>query len=348
MHYDSRFYNKDNLFSRKAMLYFSIGGRGTGKTTCAKMWCIDDFIKHKKRFMWIRRYGTEINGDKRKGVIGCKQNFFEKIKKYYPKIKLEIKGQYAYINGEVAGCFVALSTSSALKGVDFPNTNKIIFDEFLIPKGSIYRYMNDEVNTLLDLISTVFRPILNSKGEEELDGKVWLLANAITFGNDYFFYFDIKPFSNTYYYNKEKGIVVEQYQNKLHADSVRGTKFGKLIKGTRYESMAVDNKYYLDNNDFIGHKTSNAELIFNIRYLGSKWGIYADSNFIYVTNKYDKTRLSFTFTKDDHSIDSILVKSIHGTRFELLIRYFQLGLVLFENTMIKRRFLDFMSLFVVR
>lgn len=349
MNNDPRFYSKDKLFSYRAFLNFSLGARGTGKTTCAKFWCIDDFIKTKKRFVWVRRYNTELSGDKKKGIEGCVKSFTKKIEQFYPNVKFEIKRNTLYINDEDAGCFVALSTSSAMKSVDFENVNKIIFDEFLIMEGSKYSYLKNEITLFLDLISTIFRPIANMDGKENYRTRVWLLSNAITFGNDYFFYFNIHPFPiNSIYYDKKRGIAVEQYENKIHEQAVKQTMFGKLISGTEYEQYAVENKYLLDNDDFIGKKSKNAYLVFNIRYEGREWGVYADSDYVYITNNVDKSRPFFSFTKADHSIDSILVKSISGTRFNMLVRNYQLGLVKFENTAIKKKFIDFMSLFIVK
>ena len=349
MNNDKRFYSKDRLFSYRAFLNISLGARGTGKTTCAKFWCIDDFLKTKKRFVWVRRYNTELSGDKRKGIEGCIKSFTKKIEKFYPKTKFEIKKNHLFINEKDAGCFVALSTSTAMKSVDFENVNKIIFDEFLIMDGSKYSYLRNEMTLFLDLISTVFRPIADENEKEQYRTRVWLLSNAITFGNDYFFYFNIKPFPiNSIYYDKKRGIAVEQYENKIHEKAVKDTMFGKLVDGTEYSKYAIENNYLLDNSDFLGKKSNNATLMFNIRYDGREWGVYSDDEYVYITNGVDKSRPFFTFTKQDHSIDSILVKSCRGTRFETLIRAYQFGIVKFENIMIKRKFIDFMSLFIVK
>lgn len=348
MNNDKRYYNKDRLFSYKAFLNFSVGARGTGKTTCGKFWCVDDFLRTGKRFVWVRRYNTELTGDKKKGIEGCVKDFFPKIQKFYPNHKFEVKRNHAYIDGKDAGVFIALSTSSAMKSVDFPDVNKIIFDEFLITKGSKYTYLNNELTIFLDLISTVFRPITDEFGKEAYKTTVWCLSNAITFANDYFYYFNIKPFHTQFYHDKNRGIAVEQYVNETYEEAVRKTSFGKLISGTDYEDYAVDNQYMLDNNDFILPKSKNAVFLFNVRYEGHKWGVYADSQYVYVTNRVDTTQPFFVFTKADHSLDSLMIKSIRGTRFEVLIRNYQLGLVMFDNLMIKKKFIDFISLFVIK
>lgn len=353
MHVDSRYYNKDRLFSYNEFLNISISERGLGKTTSAKFWCIDDFIKNNKRFVWLRRYNSELSGDRKAKIEGCVKTWFDKIRQYYPNHKLEIKGSHAYIDDKDAGVFVALSTSQSMKSVDFPDVNKIIFDEFIIKEGKGLTYLGDEVNTFLDLISTVLRPIVDENGIEHQPGKVWLMANAITFASDYFFYWNIKPFPSsdnhpTYYHDKEHGIVVEQCTNKIYREAVRKTKFGKLIRGTRYENYAIDNKYLQDNSDFVGKKSQEAKMLFNVRYEGQEWGIYADAYNVYITWRIDKTRPFYVFTKQDHTLNSVLIKNARGTLFEVLVKNYQLGLVKCENTQIAKKFVDFMKLFIVK
>lgn len=348
MNVDNLHYNKDSLFSYNEFLNFSISERGLGKTTCAKFWCIDDFIKTGHRFVWVRRYNSELAGDPKQKIEGCVKTFFDKLSIYYPKHKFAIKGNHAYIDDKDAGVFVALSMSQSMKSVDFPNVNKIVFDEFIIKVTKATGYLKDEVTLFLDLVSTVLRPMTDENGKEKLKGKVWLLSNAITFANEYFFYFNIKPFHKRFYHDKKRGIVVEQCENKIYRDAVRKSAFGKLISGTAYEKFAVDNEYMLDTNDFIGKKSPQADFIFNVRYEGHEWGIYADYNFVYITFNVDRERPFYVFSKKDHTLDSMLIKSIAGTRFEQLVRNYQMGFIRFESIMIKNKFIDFMKLFIVK
>ena len=231
-----------------------------------------------------------------------------------------------------------------MKSVDFPDVNKIIFDEFIIKKNKALTYLTDEVQ----LISTVERPITDESGNEVTEMKIWLLANAITFANDYFYFFNVKPFRSRFYHDKERDIVVEQCENNLYVESVKKTRFGKLVKGTKYSDYAIDNEYLLDDNSFIKKKSPNSIFIMNIRYDGHEWGIYADIENVYVTWKIDKTKPFFVFTNKDHKLDSLLIKSIRGTKFDVLLANYQMGLVYCENIMIKNKFSDFMKLFIVK
>ena len=346
MHVDKRYYNKDRLFSYRAYMMFSISERGLGKTTCAKMWCVDDFIKRGYRFAWVRRYNTELTGDKKLKIEGCVKDFFKKIKKYYPKHTFEIKGNHAMIDGKDAGVFLALSTSQNMKSVDFPNVNKIIFDEFIIKVNKALTYLSDEVELFLDLMSTIFRPMEDNEDDGTRRDRVWLMANAITFANPYFYFFGIKPFKQQYSQDRKRGIVVEQCKNEVYREAVRKTQFGKLIKGTKYEKYAIDNEFLLDNNDFLGKKSSESTLQFNIKYDSQLWGVYADAYYVYISFKTDNSRPYLTFTNKDHSLNTILLKNARNTRFELVIKNYQLGLVKCENILIKNKFVEFMRLFV--
>lgn len=348
MNRDPRYYNGDNLFAYREFLNFSISERGLGKTTRAKFFVVDHFKKTGRKTCWVRRYNTELTGDKKKGIEGCVQKFFNKIQKYYPNDKLETRKNKMLVNGQEAGCFVALATSASMKSVDFPDYDTIVFDEFLIIKGSKNTYLSNEVNIFLDLISTVLRPITDESGKEPYMTRVWCLANAITFANDYFYYFNVKPFHTRFYHDKKRGIVVEQCENPVYREAVKKTRFGKLISGTAYEDYAVENKYMQDTSDFLGKKSSGATMMYNIRYEGHQWGIYADGNMFYVTWKIDRTRPFYVFTKSDHTLDSVLLKSVRGTIFESLIRAYQIGAFQCENIMIKNKFIDFMKLFIVK
>ena len=349
MNNDPRYYCRDKLFAYREFLNFSISERGLGKTTNGKFWVVDHFKKTGRKTCWVRRYNSELSGDKKKGIEGCVKKFFDKIRKFYPNDKLETKKNLMLVNGQEAGCFVALSTSASMKSVDFPDYDTIIFDEFLIIKGSKNTYLTNEVTLFLDLISTVLRPISDENGKEPHMTRVWCMANAITFANDYFYYFNIKPFhGRRFYHDKQRGIVVERCENPVYREAVKRTRFGKLISGTAYEQYAVENNFIQDTDDFIGKKSPESVLLYNIRYEGHEWGVYADGLMFYITWKVDKTRPFYVFTKSDHTLDSYLLKSVRGTKFEALIRGYQLGLFQCENIMIKNKFIDFMNLFIVK
>ena len=80
----SKWYDKNQLLSHRAYFNLLIGHRGVGKTFGFKRWCIDDFKKSGKQFVWVRRFGTEIEM--------MKKSFFDDVATYYPDDKFEVKG----------------------------------------------------------------------------------------------------------------------------------------------------------------------------------------------------------------------------------------------------------------
>ena len=170
------YYDYDKISSYNATFNMIITNRGYGKTYGAKKRAINKFLKKGEQFIYVRRYKSELKK--------VKDKFFEKIKKEFEGHKFEIKGFTAYIDDKVAGYLIPLSTSLSEKSNEYPNVTTIIFDEFLIDKAYI-RYLDNEVETLLDLVYTVQR--------ERENVRVYLLGNNVTTVNPYFDYFNINP-----------------------------------------------------------------------------------------------------------------------------------------------------------
>ena len=112
----SKWYDKGQLLSYKAFFNMLIGNRGGGKTYGFKTWAIDDYLKTGKQFVWLRRYGTEVDE--------MRKTYFDDIAKKYPAYKFEIKGSRKsgkiLIDNKVAGFYFALTTSSIAKSSSYP------------------------------------------------------------------------------------------------------------------------------------------------------------------------------------------------------------------------------------
>ena len=101
----NNYYELGNLLGRNKIMNILIGQRGCGKTFQAKKWAVKKFIETGKEFIWIRRYKTELKE---------LDSFFNDIvsEGYFSSHSLEVKGKKAYIDGQVAGHFIALSVSA--------------------------------------------------------------------------------------------------------------------------------------------------------------------------------------------------------------------------------------------
>ena len=329
------FYDKTKLLSHRMFFNIIVGNRGGGKTYGFKKWGIDDDIKNGRQFAWVRRYCTEIKK--------MRKEFFKDIAPLYPNAKFIIRGDDKIgeflMDGKVIGYYFALSTSIIAKSMPFPLIDKIIFDEFLI-MGRTYRYINDEVTLLLELIETIFR---NREYEAKTDPTVikprgvFLIGNNVTIANPYYLYFDIRPTSK-FFVDKVRGICVEQFSNEQFIEMKKQSSLGKLTKGTKYEEYAIENKAYLDNDRFIKPKPNTAKFNCAIVYHGKTYGFWLDykNGNMYCNMQYDPNSYNiYSLTKDDHSINTYLVKNTNNTYIKNVLWLFSNGCMFFENTQIK-------------
>ena len=336
-------WDRSGVLSYQKLLNFVLSNRGGGKTFNCTEWAVKDFLKTGKQTMWVRRYDTELYGPKGKPAILDNNKFFDGIKKegLFPGVELEVSGYEGKVNGEVAIYFMPLSTSRQAKSVNFPNVNKIIFDEFLVGGDSSNGYLKNEVEILLDLIETVDRL------RDEV--RVVLLANSISIVNPYFHYFKIKPRTDRRF-TVYPEICVEIFKDAEFVEAKRKTRLGRLTAGTRYGDYAIENKWLLDNETFIEKKTPDAKFYVGLKYAGVMYGFWIDydADRIFVNRQYDPSSYAlYTLTKDDHEANLLLIKNIADTkRVERVVYAFRNGLLRFEDMQVKNQFYEFIGFFV--
>ena len=200
-----------------------IGGRSTGKTFSLKRDVIDDFLKNGNKFIYVRIFDSEINP----------QQYFDKICNYYPDHEFAYqngkKSQPAtlYIDGNVCGYMVSLTTSYKIKSTDFTDVVTVIWDEFLPPVGTTG--IPDNIGSVfMELLSTVFRD------EEIEDAAVFLLANAVSFDSPMLEFLGL-PVEDFHEFKGKcckisDNIAFEYLEtNKEFIDKMKNTKLGKLF-----------------------------------------------------------------------------------------------------------------------
>lgn len=323
----SKYYDLSGLLSYNKILNFVIGQRGGGKTFASKKWCINDFLKTGREFVWVRRYKTELRK--------LKNNFWNDIigSGLFPDVEFSVKGTTLYINNKICGYLVALSTSAQEKSTAYPNVTKIIFDEFMVDKGQI-RYLPDEVDTFLNLMDTIIRDRNNCRAV--------LIANNIQVTNPYFDYFKIRG-DQTKRFVTSDSICIEFYTGDVYAQERLKTKFGQLIKDTEYGDFSLYNQPLLDNPQFIGERTKNSVFCYALLWKGVYLGVWIDhkQDVLYLSDKYDKSGLIFSLTTDDHQPKMLYLKQFKQLSQIKQLKYaYSVGSLIFENQMIKRYFLD--------
>lgn len=327
-------YDKRLMLSHNCILNMVLTNRGGGKTFNMTCWGIDDFKKRKKQTVWVRRYQTELdemlNNDK----------FFDAVRKHYPHDELKVEKNLGYVNGEVAFYFIALSTSRQLKSNNYPNVNKIIFDEFIISKDRV-TYLKNEVEVFLDLYETVART--------RDDVRAVLLANSVSVVNPYFLFFNVKPDMNKRFTVRGQ-ICIELFTDEEFVDKKKRSRFGQLTDGTRYADYAIENKWLLDNDTFVAPKTPKAEFMLGMKYNGVMYGFWVDykAGLIFVNRQYDPSSYNlYCLQKDDHEDNLLLVKGLADCKpVKRIVFAFQNGLLRFEDMTVKNQFYEYIGLFV--
>lgn len=329
------FYSPKAVLSRNCFINFIIGGRGTGKTFNCKKHCIDDYVKNKRQFFYVRRYNTELD----LAMTG----FFDQLQHegYYPedefKVKKVKKNLWQFtMNGDIIGYACALSTSLIVKSASFPDVYNLIFDEVLLARGTSYHYLKDEVILFLELLESVFRL---------RDGRCFLLSNAISVANPYFDYWSIRLNKNKNFERYKEGLIcVEQVDNQDFTETKRRSVIGRLIDGTEYGEYAIDNKMLQDNGAFIAWKPRGSKIIGTLivdnKYLGL-WSDYRTGS-LYICGVYNPNcKEVLAFSASDHNENTFLVLKKNEYLFEQLRTAFQFGCLYFENESVKKNVLQY-------
>lgn len=333
----SVFYNPNRLLSYDAPLNFVVGSRGVGKTYGFIKFVIQRFLRYGEEFVYLRRYATELETSVPK--------FFDFIKENneFPETTFAVKKSKKLstfiINGKTAGYAIALSTASVLKSTSFARVKYIIFDEFIIDKGT-YHYISGtkEPAKLLDVWETIARL---------RDIKVFCLGNAVTITNPYWEYFGIKQGYKSEFKvckradNGEPLIVLDYIKNEAYEDAKSKTKFGQIVQGTQYGDYAVRNQWYLDDSKFISKRPPNCfcNSIFVID--GKHYGSWCDrdSGDYWVSKDYDPSNpCKFALDNSSHDLDTALSSARQNTWFMFLLRYYNIGHLFFEDQTIKNCF----------
>jgi hypothetical protein len=328
------YYSGNEALTHNCLFNFIVGNRGAGKTYWSKEWAIKDFIKNGNQFIYVRRYKEEFNK-------GKKEKFFDDIRDIFPEHEFKVKGYTALIDGEIAGQFMALSTSKIEKSTSFPFVNKIIFDEFILDKG-FYHYVPDEVTNFLELYETVARTRDNVR--------VFFLSNAISVTNPYFLYWKIMPNTNKRFTKPKEDMLVEMVQDAEFIEMKKQTRFGKLISGTQYGDYAIDNKFLRDNKDFLAKKSGKSRHYFSLRYNERLLGVWVD----YIEGKYFVSddidpfcKLIYSITLQDHTPNTMLLKGGGSRVLKDFIDNYKLGNVYYENMNVKNLVYEVIRLYLI-
>jgi len=316
----SLYYSPDKMLSYDRMLNFVIGGRSIGKTYSMKSYAVRQFLKHGKMFGYIRRYKEELKG---------LETFFDAIQKDFLDVEFEVKGRKFYINGKLAGMAFQLSQWQSYKSKEYPLIDFMMFDEFIREKDNS-GYIPNEVEGLLNLLHTVFR--------DRPRTRCVCLSNAVSIINPYFIYFGLTPNIDKRF-NAYESLVVEIPPSKEFADNFRESRFGKLIDGTGYGDMALDNEFTGDNYTFVERRTKESKYVFSVVFKGLIIGIWVcpRNGLMYMSQDYDpSSKQVYAIVKEDMAEGRTLIRNFRDNGFMYkMSRAFKKGELRFDNQVVR-------------
>lgn len=316
----SLYYDGNVAMSYNRTMTFCIGGRSTGKTYYYKRHCVKQFKKNGKMFAYVRRYKPELED------LGT---FFDAIAREFPDDELTVKGRKFYINGKQCGQAFQLSKWQSYKSKEYPNYDFIMFDEFIREKDNS-GYIPNDCKAFLNLCHTIFRDRPNVR--------TVLLSNAVSVVNPYFLYFNLAP-DITKRFNAYDTKLIEIPPSKDFANEFRKTTFGKLIDGTDYGDMALDNEFTGDNYTFVEKRSKNSRFQFTIIYKGMNLGLWTDAKagLMFISQDHDPyTKMKFALLKSDMTEDSILMNNWKQNFYlNKMVSAFKKGYLRFDNQVIR-------------
>lgn len=316
----SLYYDPQKMLSYNRILNFVIGARGIGKSYSMKKYPITRFLKTGEQMIYIKRYKTDLK------KVGT---YFDDIAHEFPDHTFKVKGYDLMIDGKQYGWAVPLSMWQSLKSNAFPNVTTIVFDEFIREKDKS-GYMPNEVDALLNVMDTVFRNRENVR--------CICLSNSVSVVNPYFLYFNLVPNTDKRF-NAYESLLVEIPESRDFSEMRRQTRFGKLIDGTGYGEMSLDNEFVNDSNVFIDTRSKESKFKFTIIYKGIHMGLWIDveMGILYLSSSHDpSTKNVYALSTDDLKDNMLLITSWkQNYHLMKLVSAFKKGILRFESQVIR-------------
>lgn len=344
------YYDYTTILSYNAIYNFLVGARGVGKTYGIKKRAIKKAIEVGDQFIYVRRYKTEL--------VPSRQTFFADVESEFPDHEFRINGGMAqftdFIDPEkyasesdykkaakerawkTAGYFVSLSTAQTQKSVSYPKVKTIIFDEFIIEKGS-FHYLPDEADVFNNFYSTVDRA--RTKGEVQ----VFFLANSVSIMNPYFLKYGIHPDQLPELSTSHNRFILAHFpDSKEYAKAIFETRFGKFIEGTDYADYAVGNTFRDANDDLVGFKPSSADYLFTLETRQGAFSVWYDSRKMdyYMQRKRPKgNEQIFTIVPEGMNTKKILM-TFQDKPLAILRTSFRQGRAIFDSPETRNAFIE--------
>lgn len=248
--FDGKFYNLNSILKTNSTYNMIIGERSNGKTYATLKHGIEQYFKNGSQIAIIRRWQTDIRGNRASEVFKAllSNNEIYKISKgqyqgiHYYGGKYYLcnygdNGKAIYNDNDVIAYPFSLSDTEHNKSISYPDIRTIIFDEFLTRQV----YLPDEFILFMNTISTIVR--------NRTDVKIFMLGNTV---NKYSPYFEEMGLKN----------VKEQIQGSIDVYKYGNSKLKVSVEYCKASGKSKENSFYFafDNPKLEMIKTGAWEL----------------------------------------------------------------------------------------
>ncbi len=300
-------FSPNQLLTYNCIFNFIVGDRGGGKSFGTLEYCVRQFLKRGREFVYLRRYERELEDSL--------PTLFQAIEKEqkFPGHSLYVKGNRLYCDDRVMGYAVALSTSMKRKSVNYSNVEYIIFEEFMVD-GVTSRYLGSG-----DKEVVIFENFYETVDRLRDSTRVFFIANAFSMVNIYFTHYKIRLTPPYKKYNRIGNIMVCIWHDEGYRKAKQNTRFYDIVKETEFADHAYGNKFYLDSDHFIKKRPSDSEFHFALMYMGRTYGVWVNWNMgeYYVSTRTGSLNQTNTvaLTLEDNRPNNINIRRVRNMPF---------------------------------
>lgn len=244
----NNFYSLDSIkkYDKDITYYIIFGERGSGKSFAVTRKAVDDYFKHGKEFVIVKRFAEDITTKFASTMLRDHEDYIREEYGYEVryhghrwrvyKTGLEKKPKLADM--AIMGYTLAISQSNSTKGGQYPNVGNIILEEFM-SMGAVY--LPDEVKLFVNLVSTIAR---------KREGvKIYMLGNPLNKISPYDKELGVKL------YNMKKGeVLVKEFSDEYGRTNrvlvQRTDTVPKKGEGNGYALFGSNISRMIDEGDF--------------------------------------------------------------------------------------------------
>ena len=340
-----QFYDINKLLNMKDInkntpeIFIVVSNRSSGKTTQINKYAVNNFIKHKKKFVLLYRFTYELES--------CAQNFFKDIQKlFFPSYELEsIKRNNGvfyelFLNKKPCGYAISLNQADQLKKCShlLSDSELMIFDEF---QSETNKYCSKEVEKLQSIHTSIAR----GNGESVRYLPIIMASNMVSLLNPYYVALGIsnKLRKDTKFF-RGTGFVLEQYFNEYSSEAQKQSAFNQAFN-TDYLAYSTQNVYLNDSETFIESITGKSTYLCTLKFKNKVFAVlsYEELGLLYCTDKADHTYpVKICCTTEDHQINYIMLKK-NDVLIQFMRKVFELGMFRFKNLQCKNAIITILS-----